>query len=123
MDARFTSNGTERPVYLRKFVCGTDRVRLWDMDRFADGTGPDLLAYRRREQDSGLDRAFARYFADQGAALLEISPGAGEVRAARLLEQLRRGGKGAESALAGYLGVHRRGEAEGLRLVLPAIPR
>lgn len=131
LDSRITKSGNVRPVYLRKFICGKGRLRLWDMDRFGQPgkkkqaqkrtANPDLIVYRRRSGDAGLDRAFARYFADRSAALLEFqSSKKGEAGTRSVLEGIT--GKGAKNVIRLYQTGSRKAGPGGLRLILPGIP-
>lgn len=118
LDARAAANGEERPVYLRKFICGDSRLRLWDLDRFYNGDDLDLVVYRRRADDARLDRAFARHFADHNASLLESAPGPADRDAAAVLgAAVRPGGSVLTAFLRGGYG------SGGARLILPGIPR
>lgn len=113
VDARLSSDGRERPVYLRRFVCGNASLRLWDLDRFYSGNDLDLLIVRRRSGEAALDRAFARPFAEQGAPLLETGPnGFG----ADFLQQLMASADPLAFYQASAVG-------QDLRLILPGMPR
>ncbi|MEQ9365896.1 MAG: hypothetical protein RIF32_16755 [Leptospirales bacterium] len=126
LDSRITKSGNVRPVYLRKFICGQSRLRLWDMDRFgqsetAQAASPDLIVYRRRAGDAGLDRAFARYFADRGSALLEFQASPrGEEGTRGVLEDIQSG------SAKNIVPLFRKGNGAtgpgALRLILPGIP-
>ncbi|MCR9144254.1 MAG: hypothetical protein NXI24_18555 [bacterium] len=126
LDARITKSGNVRPVYLRKFVCGQSRLRLWDMDRFGrpesgKAGSPDLIVYRRRAGDAGLDRAFARYFADRGSALLEFQASPkGEAGTTKVLEGI--GKRGGSNVIPLFRQSNRQAGPGVLRLILPGIP-
>ena len=89
LDARTTSRGKPRPVYLRNFVCGKDSLRFWEMDRFAPRGGPHLIVYRRRGEEPEMNRAFARHFAERGTVLLEVGDSRSYDRAIRILRTLK----------------------------------
>ena len=126
VDSRVTTNGNVRPVYLRKFICGPSRLRLWDMDRFGQigppggATDPDLIVYRRRADDADLDRAFARYFADRNSALLEFQTLKGEAGAREMLDAITSGG--AKNVIPLFEVSARQAGRGVLRLILPGIP-
>lgn len=126
LDSRLTSSGNVRPVYLRKFICGSSRLRLWDMDRFGQprsGVNPDLIVYRRRKGDASLDQAFARYFADRGAALLEVSGSAGGLSGGRaVLQSIQSQGQKQSNVQSHYRRGVQKGGSGALRLILPGIP-
>ncbi|MCB1320917.1 MAG: hypothetical protein KDK34_11730, partial [Leptospiraceae bacterium] len=123
VDARLSSSGQERPVYLRRFVCGASQLRLWDLDRFAARPGPEAVMYTNRINESNLDRAFARHFADTGTTLIELHGGTGAQFADNLLTALRGDGRGHVRIQDAFITIHKNaGGASGLRLILPAIP-
>ncbi len=126
LDSRLTASGNVRPVYLRKFICGSSRLRLWDMDRFGQprsGANPDLIVYRRRKGDARLDQAFARYFADRGAALLEVSGSAGGLAGGRaVLQSIQARGQKQSNVQSHFRRGGQKGGAGALRLILPGIP-
>ncbi|MBE7437923.1 MAG: hypothetical protein HS115_05640 [Spirochaetales bacterium] len=112
LDRRVGSRQSERPVYLRNFLCGRSQLRFWDLDRFHSGRGPGYLAYRLRAGEAALDQAFARHFADRGTTLLELWPGWSSRHSEALLPALRN-----QNDLLELSG---RGEAgRQLRLILP----
>ncbi len=120
LDAKHSRSGTPRPVYLRKFLCGKTRLRLWDMDRFGRaGRAPELVVYRRRTNEAALDRAFARFMAGQGTMLLEF-----DAKAAPAAQGFVGDVRGGGSVLRSFdAGAAKAGRAEGrLRLILPGIP-
>jgi len=73
IDPARNSQGSVRPVYLRNFVCGNSRVRLWDMDRFSGASSPALVVFSSRNLEREMDQAFTRFFSERGSVLLEYS--------------------------------------------------
>jgi len=112
LDRKVGSRQSERPVYLRNFVCGRSQVRFWDLDRFHSSQGPAYLAYRVRSAEEAMDQAFARHFADRGTGLLELWPGWSSAQTEALLPALNNSMDLIELATRGAAGRH-------LRLILP----
>ena len=79
--------------------------------------------YTNRINESNLDRAFARHFADTGTTLIELHGGTGAQFADNLLTALRGDGRGHVRIQDAFITIHKNaGGASGLRLILPAIP-
>lgn len=83
-----TSQGSFRMVYLRNFLCGDERIRLWDMERFSSPSAPGLVVFRSRKSELELDRAFSRHFAEKGSAILEVDASFDEEISARFFTDL-----------------------------------
>ena len=121
VDARASRQGGDRPVYLRKFLCGNASLRLWDLDRFSQGQAPELIVFRARRQEQALDLAFSRHFSERGTVLLEVSSGTGSAHAVALIERLASAPAGS-SFLSVYLQPFSQTGGAGMRLIVPGIP-
>ena len=71
VDELRSNSGKLRPVYLRHFQCNNERLRFWDLDRFAGNSVPALMVYAHGKGDSDLRAAFGAHFAKRGTVLLE----------------------------------------------------
>lgn len=116
MDAYLSRAGHPRPVYLRRFKCGTHSLRMWDLDRFAPEPGPALIVYQRRARSRSLDQAFTRHFSEQGSYLLEVQDRAGRSAVRRWLQEAAPN----RQKKSAYVDLLR--STSGLRLILPALP-
>lgn len=122
LDVRNTGSGRMRPVYLRNFICGNERVRLWDMDRFSSREGPAVLIYEGRQNEPELDNAFVRHFAEKGTILVETGRNWNSRHADRLLRQLAAGGGHTDAVVRAFMDnrAARPGDHP-MRVILPSI--
>ncbi len=122
LDARETGAGRMRPVYLRSFTCGAQKLRLWDMDRFSSRSGPAVLVYQARHNEPELDNAFVRHFSEKGVILVETGEGWTGSLGARLAEALGGGGDHVSAVVDTYIATApARPGPKPMRVILPAI--
>lgn len=89
LDARSGEEGETRPVYLRSYVCNSDRLRFWDLDRFVQQ--PPNLAIVPRQSDSALELAVLRFASAHATVLLQTGAGWNEEAADLLAQEIQKG--------------------------------
>lgn len=84
LDARSSEDGESRPVYLRNYICESDRLRFWDLDRFVER--PPNLVVVQKHDDTALETGFLRFMSTHAIVLLQTGSG-WNTEAAELLAQ------------------------------------
>lgn len=89
LDARSGEEGETRPVYLRSYVCDSDRLRFWDLDRFVQQ--PPDLAVVPRQSDTALEQAVLRFASSHATVLLQTGTGWNQEAAEFLAQEIQKG--------------------------------
>ncbi len=112
-------NGKKRPVYLRSGICGEERLRLWDLDRFAASGGPGIVLFPGT-RDSAYDAALIQHFADRGTITIEAPA---DFTAALIKSVKENGGKDHPRSLRAIVQKERRKYKESfpVRIVYPGL--
>jgi hypothetical protein len=89
LDARSGEEGEARPVYLRNYVCETERLRFWDLDRFMER--PPELAVVQKQEDAALEQGFFRFASTHAVVILQTGAGWNEEAAELLAQEIAKG--------------------------------